>query len=161
MQQEVIALEEAGNLLHPTGSRLICPEQAKSISDWDVYILAEKERAEEWLKAGQFTSPVPESGSYRKSASFRRRFMCGGELNLIVFFDATQYQRFHDATVFCADLKGPTDRDKRIELFKKFLDGAAPMPDSWTISWTMQKGTKDIEFKPITFTPLLIKLYGA
>lgn len=124
MQAEVITLESHGNLLHPSGSRLICPHVVTAESDFDVYCMGDERQAAERIMGG-FHGPGTKGGEYRNSISLKKPFP-GGIFNLIVFFEAGPYQRFYDATRFCAELGGPEDKATRMKVFKVFLGYETP-----------------------------------
>lgn len=115
-QAEVSRIEETLGTLYASGSRLICPASVHAESDWDVYGLDESADCILDLKYDGYTTLENRDPQYGDKAFSLRK----GDLNVILFLDRDQFEMFHEATCFCAALGGPSTRDGRIEIFKRF-----------------------------------------
>lgn len=106
--------------LRPSGSRWICPANAKDHSDWDVFFVASEEFAKtlEADKWGRKAPPEIGSGGVDVDGAC----LYNGSLNAILFYPShiDKYNRFKAATNFCKSIGGPTSKDERVEVFEAF-----------------------------------------
>lgn len=128
----------AGNLefMFPTGSRIICPKHCRHDSDWDFFgyglgfhpwSAIEKFEHLGWREDDRFTTNREKYGNDGDFTLFGYEDL---NMHLIVFFAYAKFEKFLAATEFCRSIEGPTDRDGRVKVLKKFLGQASKFDEN-------------------------------
>ena len=117
-REAIQAIIDDGHIVLPSGSRYICPGHARPDSDWDVYFFTTLKYATSMIRDGDWnSSEAGSAGDFQDSCSMYLG-QTNPAINAIAFFNEEDFRLFHDATVFCHEIGGPTDKSRRVEVFE-------------------------------------------